>query len=275
MTQMRIAVVICSVIIYHYYSLPGVGFDSKDLRTRMYAAFGPDSDYEVEGTVTKDQLPISGPWRPGHLKAFVANFKNNEEITGSKDGPNGDAYAKLVPLVALYAGKPELEKYVIEATRMTHDNDLSVDCAIAAAKVLERLMLDGWTSKETPEQIVADVACLSPAGLKIALGAAIDAKAQTHKDAVQKFQSNCGLPQSLQTSLHAFLSAGFDTDFPSAIRPTLTACGDNLPRLMFAGACVGSRVGVDAIPKDWLDKTLKRDWIIQQANKLVSLREKK
>lgn len=54
----------------------------------MYAAFGPDSDYEVEGTVTKDQLPISGPWRPGHLKAFVANFKKNEEITGSKDGPN-------------------------------------------------------------------------------------------------------------------------------------------------------------------------------------------
>jgi hypothetical protein len=63
---------------------------------------------------------------------------------------------------------------------------------LSAAKVLERLMLDGWTSKETPEQIVADVACLSPAGLKIALGAAIDAKAQTHKDAVQKFQSNCG-----------------------------------------------------------------------------------
>ena len=68
------------------------GFDAKDFKRRMYTAFGPDSDYEVDDVVRKDQLPISGPWRPGHLKAFVANFEDNEEITGSLDGPNVSVY---------------------------------------------------------------------------------------------------------------------------------------------------------------------------------------
>lgn len=52
--------------------------------------FGPDSDYETEfgSSIPKEKMPIQGPWRPGHLKAFVTNFEENEDITGSKEGPN-------------------------------------------------------------------------------------------------------------------------------------------------------------------------------------------
>ena len=57
------------------------------------------------------------------------------------------------------------------------------------------------------------------------------------------------------------------------MRPTLTACGDNLPRLTFLGACVGARVGLDGIPKSWLDKTTSGAEIVELAQKLAKLRE--
>lgn len=47
----------------------------------------------------------------------------------------GDAHGKLIPLVALYAGKPELKNFIIEATKITHNNDISVKCALAGMNV--------------------------------------------------------------------------------------------------------------------------------------------
>ena len=66
------------------------GFDAKDLKMRLYVAFGPDSDYEREDgpSVKKEDMPIDGPWRPGHITAFVANFEENMEITGNDKGAN-------------------------------------------------------------------------------------------------------------------------------------------------------------------------------------------
>lgn len=83
-----------------------------------------------------------------------------------------------------------------------------------------------------------------------------------------------GYPSSLQASLHAFLTSTVDSDFTSSVHPTMISCGDNLPRLMFIGACVGARVGLEGIPKEWIAKTKKGEEIIKLAQELAALRGK-
>ena len=82
-----------------------------------------------------------------------------------------------------------------------------------------------------------------------------------------------GYPPNLQCSLHALLSVPPGADYPSSLRPTMTACGDNLPRLMVVGACVGARLGLKAIPDSWLDRTLNSKQIVELATQLAALRK--
>uniref|UniRef100_A0A0E9TZA0 Uncharacterized protein n=1 Tax=Anguilla anguilla TaxID=7936 RepID=A0A0E9TZA0_ANGAN len=58
-----------------------------------------------------------------------------------------DGIAKLAPVVALYAGKPEMLEKVEAATRVTQNNDLCVVVTLAAARFLEYYILNGPKSK--------------------------------------------------------------------------------------------------------------------------------
>ena len=80
-------------------------------------------------------------------------------------------------------------------------------------------------------------------------------------------------PYSLKCTMHALLTTPYDADFAIAMRPTMTACGDNLPRLTFLGGCVGARVGLDGIPRDWIEKTDKGEEIVGLAKQLAQLRK--
>lgn len=51
-----------------------------------------------------------------------------------------DGVAKLAPIVACYAGKPEMLERVEEATRVTQNNDICVAVTLAAA----RLVMYDW-----------------------------------------------------------------------------------------------------------------------------------
>ncbi len=42
----------------------------------------------------------------------------------------GDGYAKVAPLVALYAGKDDMASVIEEVIRVTQDNDLAVQSAL-------------------------------------------------------------------------------------------------------------------------------------------------
>jgi hypothetical protein len=43
---------------------------------------------------------------------------------------------------------------------------------------------------------------------------------------------------------------------------------------MFAGACVGARLGDEGIPQDWLQKTTRSQEIIALAKQIADLRQK-
>lgn len=124
--------------------------DVADLTKRFYQFFGPGTVYDLplndpyrEKGGPKAILPISGPWRNGSLKAFMRNVDAGKEETGSETDCQMDGVTKLAPLVAMFAGRPEMLYKVEAAMRVTQNNDTCVAVTLAAARILEHFILNG------------------------------------------------------------------------------------------------------------------------------------
>lgn len=108
----------------------------------------------------RPQLPIEGPWRHASLKSFLKNMDAGKEETGKpatspfslsefrmnlarnvfvmtsgcENDCQIDGITKLAPIVAFYAGKPEMLEKVEVAVRVTQNNDACVADTLAAAR---------------------------------------------------------------------------------------------------------------------------------------------
>uniref|UniRef100_A0A3Q3B2B7 Selenoprotein J n=1 Tax=Kryptolebias marmoratus TaxID=37003 RepID=A0A3Q3B2B7_KRYMA len=126
------------------------GLDVNDLTRRFYKFFGPGTAYDLplndpyrKKGGPKAVLPIDGPWRNASLKAFIRNVDAGREETGCDVDRQIDGVAKLAPVVAMFAGRPEMLEKVEAATRVTQSDDLCVAVTLTAARFLERFILNG------------------------------------------------------------------------------------------------------------------------------------
>ena len=56
---------------------------------------------------------------------------------GRTDDTQIDCVTKIAPLVAMYAGHPDLLFHIEDVIRMTQDNDMAVAIGLAAARYIE------------------------------------------------------------------------------------------------------------------------------------------
>ncbi|KAG7258948.1 hypothetical protein CRUP_027387 [Coryphaenoides rupestris] len=99
------------------------GLNVEDLTRRTLKAFGPGSEYDT---------PVNDPYRvPGGCEADMQM----------------DGVAKLAPVVAFYAGKPDMLERVEGAVRVTQGYDACVAETLAAARILEHFILHGADPK--------------------------------------------------------------------------------------------------------------------------------
>ncbi|KAG7487517.1 hypothetical protein MATL_G00024390 [Megalops atlanticus] len=126
------------------------GLNLDDLKQRTYKFFGPGSEYDTPVNDPyrpkggpRAQLPIEGPWRHASLKSFLKNVDTGKAETGCDVDNQIDGITKLAPIVALYAGKPEMLERVEDAIRVTQNNDMCVTETLAAARFLEHYILNG------------------------------------------------------------------------------------------------------------------------------------
>lgn len=126
------------------------GLNVDDLKQRTLKFFGPGSEYDTpvndpyrERGGPRPQLPIEGPWRHASLKSFLKNVDAGKEETGCENDCQIDGITKLAPLVAFYAGKPDMLEKVEQAVRVTQNNDECVAETLAAARFLEHFILNG------------------------------------------------------------------------------------------------------------------------------------
>uniref|UniRef100_A0A8C4STQ8 Selenoprotein J n=1 Tax=Erpetoichthys calabaricus TaxID=27687 RepID=A0A8C4STQ8_ERPCA len=121
----------------------------EDLKERTYTFFGPGSEYDSPVNQVdrpkggpRPQLPIEGPWRHASLKSFLKNYENKKKETGCDIDRQIDGISKLAPIVAMYAGKPELLEKVEQATRVTQNDDVCVSLTLAGARRKRKIKKD-------------------------------------------------------------------------------------------------------------------------------------
>lgn len=128
------------------------GVDMSNLIKMHVEKFGPQGEYLALGRhdgASGGELPIKGPWRHGSIDRFLRNVARGVPYPdcGSNDG-SSDCFVKVVPVVALYAGHPQLLERVTEVCRMTQNNQHAVAFACAAARILEGIILEGVCGAE-------------------------------------------------------------------------------------------------------------------------------
>lgn len=177
------------------------GLNVEDLVKKTYKQFGPGSEYDSsevdaykwKGTPQKN-YPVKNPWRHFSIKDFLRKVEEGCKETGSEKDEQIDCVTKIAPLVALYAGRPEMLEKVEDAIRVTQNSDIDVVIGCAAARMLEKYILNG-PSDTVIEEVIADLKSPKrhyPLELDNAVAAqlseVLDAKDLPHKEAVlQRF----------------------------------------------------------------------------------------
>jgi ADP-ribosylglycohydrolase len=194
---------------------------------------------------------------------------------------------KVVPVVGRYAGSPELLDKVTQAIRVHQNNQKAVAFGIAAARLLEAVILGAPLEEalETVEKNVADDLVDSEfkdevlkAFARGKRGGKEEAKTLddvlleiSHEVMEGKEDSpfydlagrSCGLPGSFIGPIALFYKhASSPQAFAVALRENILASGDTCSRAVFVGAvfaavAVGNSDGAswsNGIPADWIDK---------------------
>jgi hypothetical protein len=118
-----------------------------DLVAAHVQRFGPSGNYGPLGNTnvqSAGDLPIKGPWRHGSLDKFLRNVAKGVKFPncGTNDG-SSDCFVKTVPLIALFAGHPDLQQLVEKVVRVTQNNATTVGYACASARILEQIIVHG------------------------------------------------------------------------------------------------------------------------------------
>ncbi|KAI4889863.1 hypothetical protein NFI96_029441 [Prochilodus magdalenae] len=258
------------------------GLDEEDLKQRTYKFFGPGSEYDTpvndpyrDKGAPRPQLPIEGPWRHASLKSFIRNVDSGKTETGCDSDEQIDGVAKLAPIVAFYAGQPEMLEKVEAAVRVTQNNDMCVAVTLAAARFLEHFILNG----ADPNALTAVLKQLNdpnrknPQELDNAVAGQIhqvkDNLNKSHKELVPTLICSgvADLPGAFQAALHGVLkSVGFE----QAVRETMSCGGCSCSRSSFIGACIGAQVGLLGIPESWKSRTLRYSTLLELARNAVA-----
>ena len=124
----------------------GGEIDDADIGRTIAEEMGVDTDYgEINMTIFGTrELPIDGPWRHGSVMHYIqelASGKDYLDAGGSDD--QAEAYVKTLPLIVAQAGSEDFLETVEESIRTLQDNDPAVVYGLAAARVLEQVILGG------------------------------------------------------------------------------------------------------------------------------------
>jgi hypothetical protein len=133
------------------------GFEPHDVARRFVERFAESGDYGPlphEGLYNGNKqevrdLPIKGPWRHISIAGFLKNMKKGKRFPycGTGDA-QADCFVRVVPVVALYAGHPEMLDKVEEVVRVTQDNPPSIAVGKAFARILEAIIIHGMDGFE-------------------------------------------------------------------------------------------------------------------------------
>lgn len=227
----------------------------------------------------------------GATKAFIKNM-NKEDKSGKwlncgADDHEAHIYMKIVPVVARYAGSPDLVDKLTQAIRVHQNNDVAVAFGVTAGRLLEAIILGApleealetvqrnvdqdLVSQEVKDDVLKAFGRGKRAGKdeshktldEVLLEVSHEVMGEDKKDSpfYNLAARSCALPGSFIAPIaifYKYLSTA-STAFSPALRENILASGDTCSRAVFIGAILGA-AGVgsdddakwqDSIPSDW------------------------
>jgi len=238
-------------------------FDLVHLQKSIVNKFGaPDSPYQIALAKRAAKVyPVPGPWINGGVIKSLANMKEGVKPPGSADCEDNDGLAVSLPGFLL---KPDPVQTLETANLLTTYKVATDHLAVQTAILENYLDHVDKPVKAALHKFSADLPVISQE--MEAVLAAVEAGEQV-KEIVAKFGKACGLPGSFQGALASLLIC---EDYVTAVRKNILAGGDCNSRSILIGACLGAKLGVEAIPMEWIQKVTGIEGIIQNAVKVFA-----
>jgi ADP-ribosylglycohydrolase len=167
--------------------------------------------------------------------------------------------ARIAPLV--YACRNDIDRIVKSVraqTRMTHDNPLTVDAAEFFARVAWQT-LQGSRPTEAMQEISEEHFIRSPLSGWVREG--FESRTKKSVFAISKFGQSCHTEEAFPGVVH-FITK-YENDLREALIQSVMAGGDNAARGMIVGMVLGAYLGMESLPRLWIDGLKKKDNILK------------
>ncbi|AFT66586.1 ADP-ribosylglycohydrolase family protein [Cycloclasticus sp. P1] len=264
------------------------GYNEEDFCRRLDTELFP----QLDGTAN---VGPGGFTSQSIREAWVLRTQHNKpwgEVAGFTD--NTEAAERVLALAVRYATKPqELARNVSSNTLLTQCDETINAMTVAYSAVLGMLVqghpLDEDLSSKLM-QLVADhqlpfhamsIPGSKPSGAGTfaspdALLTPSSIARAAHENLIQpawKVSIVYGMPCAVYHQFPAcyYLAARYSDDFESAVLHAINGGGQNMARAMLTGALVGAQVGIQNIPKRFIDGLEDSDKLLNRAEKLAAL----
>ena len=203
--------------------------------------------------------------------ATSVTLSNYDSGSSSQDtgSPSDDlaGAARIAPLVYAYSYDIErLIKSVRAQTRMTHDNPFTVDAAEFFGRVAWQV-LQGSRPTEAMQKISEEHFDRSPVSIWVREG--FESKTKKSVSAISNFGQSCHTQEAFPGVVH--LIAKYENDLREALIQSVMAGGDSAARGMIVGMVLGAYLGMEGLPRQWIDELKKKDKIIKLTGELTKL----
>lgn len=264
------------------------GYNEEDFCRRLDTELFP----QLDGTAN---VGPGGFTSQSIREAWVLRTQHNKpwgEVAGFTD--NTEAAERVLALAVRYATKPqELARNVSSNTLLTQCDETINAMTVAYSAVLGMLVqghpLDENLSSKLM-QLVADhqlpfhamsIPGSKPSGAGTfaspdALLTPSSIARAAHENLIQpawKVSIVYGMPCAVYHQFPAcyYLAARYSDDFENAVLHAINGGGQNMARAMLTGALVGAQVGIQNIPKRFIDGLEDSDKLLNRAEKLAAL----
>lgn len=180
-------------------------------------------------------------------------FREVRDLQKTLCGDVGDdqfvALAKFPPLISRYCETESFLEMVELATRLTHNNDTSVEYGIVYAEMLRAAIL-----KSTREAVVEAAKTSATPAIRTDIDKSLSMVDVPNTETAEFFGLSCHLPYGLPYTIHLIVNTDSYVD---AIRKNILAAGDSAGRGIMIGAIYAALHGIgtpDGVPKEWMDR---------------------
>lgn len=176
---------------------------------------------------------------------------------------------RVAPIGYLYQHAPQRLREVAHATGIATHRHPTGDAAAIAAAYLVKLALDGYTPLEMIEPTVAFIAGISVNGeAEARLRQVADVVGWEDEEAALEALGR-GWVGEEAVALALYCCARYPNDWVATVRRGANTNGDSDSIASIAGGIQAARLGIEAIPPEWIARVEKRDALAEYAEELA------